>query len=142
MLFYIIYNIYSERFSSFSDVYIYVMFSTYGKMVALPDLYWFFLPSTLGPGNSNFFGTFVSMVYVLVLIWKMIENFDYNRIKNDSNLFFDHLKKICQINHRKFMFPNVLVNCGACRESESMIYSNLVAIFFEKQREKVESNLF
>ena len=29
----------------------------------------------------------------------MIENFDYNHIKNDSNLFFGHLKKICQITH-------------------------------------------
>ena len=29
----------------------------------------------------------------------MIKNFDHNHIKNDSILFFDHLKKIYQITH-------------------------------------------
>ena len=35
----------------------------------------------------------------MCVIWKMIKNFDHDHIKNDSILFFDHLKKLYQITH-------------------------------------------
>ena len=101
MLYYIIYYIYPDRFSYFSNIY--VMFSTYGKngrwhyllfIYFFIFLFFFFfaLHAYSRQGNSNFLVVLSARCIYTCVIWKMIENFDHDHIRKDSISFFDHKK--------------------------------------------------